>query len=55
MDDRARTVDLICVIIFIEIFYKTIFFLTKIILFLFLVKAVIVFTGNFIEIVILKN
>ena len=37
MDDRARTVDLICVIIFIEIFTKQLF-LTKIILFLFLVK-----------------
>ena len=54
MDDRARTVDLICVIIFIEIFYKTIF-LTKIIFFIFLLISVIVFTGNVIEIVILKK
>jgi len=54
LDDRARTLDLICLIAFLEIFYAKIIF-TKIILVLFLIKKLIVFIGNFLEIVILKK
>ena len=52
LDDRARTLDLICFIVFLGIIFDVILF-TKIILYLFLLKKSLVFLGNFLEIVIL--
>ena len=46
MDDRARTVDAICFLIFLEIFYNLDYF-SKVIFGLFLIKAIIVFFGTF--------
>lgn len=46
MDDRARTVDLVCLLIFIEIFFSINNF-SKIILGLYLIKTIIFFLGTF--------
>ena len=46
MDDRARTVDMICFLILLEIIYDFHFF-SKIILTLYLLKAIILFIGIF--------
>ncbi len=46
MDDRARTVDLICFLIFLEIIYNFNYF-SKIILILYFLKAIILFIGIF--------
>ena len=46
MDDRARTVDAVCFLIFLEIFYNLDYF-SKVIFGLFLIKAIIVFFGTF--------
>ena len=46
MDERARTVDTVCFLIFLEIFYNLDYF-SKIIFGLFLIKAIIVFCGTF--------
>tara|TARA_B100000035_G_scaffold280856_1_gene261404 strand:+ start:287 stop:1102 length:816 start_codon:yes stop_codon:yes gene_type:complete len=54
LDDRARTLDLICLIVFFEVMLNNIL-LTKVILFLFLLKKFLVFLGNFLEIIILKK
>mgnify|MGYP001422243949 CR=1 FL=1 len=54
LDDRARTLDLICLIVFFEVMFDNILF-TKLVLFLFLLKKLLVFLGNFIEIIILKK
>ncbi len=54
LDDRARTLDLICLIVFLEVIFEA-FLFTKIILFLFLLKKLLVFFGNFLEIIILKK
>ena len=54
LDDRARTLDLICLVIFIETLYNTAYF-TKIILILFLIKKIAILIGNFFEIVILQK
>ena len=54
LDGRSRTLDFICLVIFIEIFYNSIYF-TKIILILFLIKKLVSFLGNFLEIIILKK
>lgn len=44
MDDRARTIDLICFLIFLEIIFQYEIF-SKIIFFLYLIKTVILFIG----------
>ncbi len=54
LDDRARTLDLICLIIFIEIINEKIF-LINIILILFLIKKIILLFGNITEIIILDK
>ena len=54
LDDRARTLDLICLIIFLGIIFDINLF-TKIILYLFLIKKTLVFFGNFLEIIILEK
>ena len=46
MDDRARTVDTVCFLIFLEIFYNLDYF-SKVIFGLFLIKALIIFCGTF--------
>ena len=46
MDERARTVDAVCFLIFLEIFYNLDYF-SKVIFGLFLIKAIIVFFGTF--------
>lgn len=46
MDDRARTVDPICFLIFLEIIYNFNYF-SKIILILYLLRAIILFIGIF--------
>lgn len=54
LDERSRTLDFICLVVFIEIFNNSIYF-TKIILILFLIKKLVSFLGNFFEIIILKK
>tara|TARA_Y100001936_G_C16065083_1_gene666684 strand:+ start:1585 stop:2400 length:816 start_codon:yes stop_codon:yes gene_type:complete len=54
LDDRARTLDLICFIIFLGIIFNISLF-AKIILYLFLIKKILVFLGNFFEIIILQK
>lgn len=46
MDDRARTVDPVCLFLFLEIFYNLDYF-SKVIFGLFLIKTLIVFCGTF--------
>jgi hypothetical protein len=46
MDERARTVDAVCFLIFLEIFYNLNYF-SNVIFGLFLIKAIIVFFGTF--------
>ena len=54
LDDRARTLDLICLIVFLGVIFDINLF-TKIILYLFLIKKTLVFLGNFLEIIILEK
>lgn len=53
LDDRARTIDFICLIIFLNTYYFNIFFL-KYFFYLVILKTIIVFTGNF-YLVFFKN
>ncbi len=46
LDDRARTIDLICLLILIDFFYREVNFLSYI-LYAFVFKSLLVFLGNF--------
>ena len=54
LDDRSRTLDFICLIVFLEVLNDSIYF-TKIIFGIILEKKITTFLGNFFEIIILKK